>query len=127
MQTDNRPPINSKEFQTFATERGFDHKKVTPRHPKAQGQVEVFNILVNKTATITKQEGIDVHEATYDMLQAYTDMPHPATKKTLYEMMMNREVRTKLDHFPSAIPPKDQEVRCNEQNYKEQIKLYHDK
>ena len=30
------------------TQRSF-HKKVTPRHPKAQGQVEGFNKLVNKT------------------------------------------------------------------------------
>ena len=127
VQTDNGPPFNSKEFQTLATEMGFNHKNVAPRHPKAQGQIEVFNKLVNKTATIAEQEGIDVHEATYDMLQAYRDTPHPPTKKTPYEMMMNREVRTKLDHFPSTIPPKDQEVRCNDPNYKERIKLYHDK
>ena len=90
VQTDNGPPFNSKEFQTLATEMGFNHKKVTPKHSKAQGQVEGFNKLVNKIATIAKQEGTDVCEATYDMLQAYRDTPHPATKKTPYELMMNR-------------------------------------
>ena len=40
------------------------------------------------------------------MLEAYRDTPHPATKKTPYELMMNREVRTKLEHFPSETSPK---------------------
>ena len=31
------------------------------------------------------------------------------------------------EHFPSETSPKDQEVRRNDQNYKEQIKQYHDK
>ena len=39
VQTDNGPPFNSKEFKQFAAEEGFQHKAVTPRHPKAQGQV----------------------------------------------------------------------------------------
>ncbi|KAL9987542.1 hypothetical protein ACROYT_G001867 [Oculina patagonica] len=126
VQTDNGPPFNSQEFKTFAAEMGFKHKKVTPKHPKAQGQVEGFNKLVNKTATIANQEGLEVHEATYDMLQAYRDTPHPATKKTPYELMMNREVRTKLEHFPSATAPQDQDVRSNDQSYKARIKQYHD-
>ena len=127
VQTDNGPPFNSKEFQTLASEMGFSHKKITPKHPKAQGQVEGFNKLVNKIATIAKQEKIDVREATYDMLQAYRDTPHPATKETPYELMMNREIRTKLEHFPSSTPTQDQEVRGNDRKYKERIKQYHDK
>ena len=82
--------------------------------------------LRNKTATIANQEGIEIHEATYDMLQAYRDTPHPATKMTPYELMMNREVRTKIEHFPLETSLKDQEVRRNDRNYKERIKQCHD-
>lgn len=32
---------------------------------------------------------MEVHEASYDMLQAYRDMPLPATKKTPYELMIS--------------------------------------
>jgi transposase InsO family protein len=35
VQTDNGPPFNSSEFQRFADVTGFQHKKITPRHPKA--------------------------------------------------------------------------------------------
>ena len=61
VQKDNGPPFNSAEF----TEK---NRKITPRHPKAQGQVEGFNKLINKIATIANHENIDIHEATYDML-----------------------------------------------------------
>lgn len=88
VQTDNGPPFNSNDLKEFAGEVGFRHKKVTPRHPKAQGQVEGFNKLVNKTITIAHQEGINVHEATYDILQAIRDTPHPATGKSPYDLMM---------------------------------------
>ena len=42
-----RSTFNGKQFEEFSPEMGFQHKKVTPRHPKAQGQVENFNKLIN--------------------------------------------------------------------------------
>jgi hypothetical protein len=105
---------------------GFQHKKITPGHPKAQGQVEGFNKLVNKTASIASQEGLDLHEATYDMLQAYRSTPHPATKATPCELLMNRQVRTKLDHFPVELSPKDKETREMDASYKKKVKQHHD-
>lgn len=89
VQSDNGAPFNSGDFKKFAVEMGFQHKKVTPRHPKAQGQVEGFNKLVNKTAAIACAEGIDLHEATYDKPQVYRETPHPATGATPYELLMN--------------------------------------
>ena len=61
------------------------------------------------------------------MLQAYRSSPHPATKKTPYELLINREVTTKLDHFPAITHIKDQEVRINDRSYKEKCKEYQDK
>ena len=40
VRSDNGPPLNSGDLKEFAVEKGLQHKKVTPRHPKAQGQVE---------------------------------------------------------------------------------------
>ena len=110
-----------------SAEAGFHHKKITPRHPKAQGQVEGFNKLINKIATIANHENINVHEATYDMLQAYRETPHPATKKTPYELMMNRKVRTRLEHVPTDRPAQDVDVRENDGKFKAKTKKYHNK
>ena len=38
--SDNGPPFNSKEFANFAKEEGFDHHRVTPQHPRANGQMD---------------------------------------------------------------------------------------
>ena len=61
------------------------------------------------------------------MLQAYLSRPHPATKETPYKLLMNREVRTKLDHFPTATSPHDERVREHDSHYETQRKMYHDK
>ena len=127
VQTDNGQPFNSHEFKQLANETGFIHKPVMPYHPKAQGQVENFNKLINKIAAIAKQDHINFHEATYDMLQAYRSTPHPATNSTPYELLMNRRVRTKINHFPIETSSKDDAVTCNDQQYKEKAKRNHDK
>ena len=127
VQTDNGPPFSSHEFKNFASEMGFRHKTITPRHTKAQGQVEGFNKLINKILTIARAEGLDTHEATYDMLQAYRDTPHPATKETPYNLLMNREIRTRLERFKTEAPANDEEIRQNDKQYKCKIKQYHDK
>ena len=42
VKTDNRPPFNSSAFQSIAQTLGFQHRKVTPRWPRANGDVERF-------------------------------------------------------------------------------------
>ena len=38
--SDNGPPFNSEQFQDVAKEEGFVHHRVTPNHPRGNGQVE---------------------------------------------------------------------------------------
>ncbi|CAC5422301.1 unnamed protein product [Mytilus coruscus] len=47
LETDNGPSFSSNEFSNFATEMGFDHHKITPEHPRANGETE----------KVTKQNG----------------------------------------------------------------------
>ena len=42
VKTDNGPPFNSNAFQSFAQTLAFQHRKVTPRWPRANGDVERF-------------------------------------------------------------------------------------
>ena len=86
LQSDNGPPFNSHAFSDFARESGFQHKRITPRYPKAQGQVEGFNKLVNKIMTIAQHNSTKPDEAIYDRLQAYRSTPHPATKLPPYQL-----------------------------------------
>ena len=115
LQTDNGPPFTSHAFSEFACKTSFQRIRITPKHPNAQGQVEGFNKLVNRITAIARQANTNPHEAIHDMLQAYRSSPHPATKKPPYELLMNRDVTTKLDHFPTTTHINDQEVRANDQ------------
>ena len=127
VQSDTGPPFNSDDYKEFAAEMGFTHKKITPRHPKAQGQVEGFNKLMNKTTAIARAEGVDLQGATYDIIQTYRETPHPATGTAPYELLMKREIRTRLDHYPTERSNRDEETRKRDTKYKEKVESYHDR
>ena len=82
---------------------------------------------MNKTAATARAAGIDLQEATYDMLQAYRETPHPATGTAPYELLMNRAIRTRLDHYPTERASRDEEIRRKDSKYKEKLKYYHDR
>ena len=42
VKTDNGPPFNGNEFQTFSKDFGFQHRKITPLRPEANGEAEWF-------------------------------------------------------------------------------------
>jgi len=71
-------------------------------------------------------EKVDLHEATYDMLQGYRETPHPATGVTPYELLMNRTVRSKLDHYPTDTASKDEDVRKRDSTYKHKLNIHHE-
>ena len=90
IESDNGPPFSSKDFQEFALEEGFEHHKITPLHPTANGEVERFMQMLNKTEQIAHLQGKDRLErqnAIQDMLTAYRSTPHPATGVTPFEAM----------------------------------------
>ena len=106
LETDNGPPFNSTDFQKFAEEMGFKHAeemgfkhhRVTPEHPRANGEAESFMKVLNKTEQIAHSEGRSSNSALQYMLMGYRSTPHPATGYCPREALMKRNVRTKLDH-----------------------------
>ena len=54
--------------------------------------------LLNKTEKIAHLHGQNSNIAIQEMLTGFRSTPHPATGATPYEAMMNRPIRTKLDH-----------------------------
>ena len=57
IESDNEPPFNSKEFSQFAIQEGFQHHKVTPLHPRENGEAERFMRMLNKTEQIASLQG----------------------------------------------------------------------
>lgn len=124
VESDNGPPFTSKEFAEFAATEGFTHHRVTPLHPRANGEAESFMKLVNKTEQRAQIQKISPTMAMQEMLIGYRSTPHPATGITPYEGMMNRIVRTKLDYECRTKKRKRDEALINERDkqYKERMK-----
>ncbi|XP_022783300.1 uncharacterized protein K02A2.6-like [Stylophora pistillata] len=126
VETDNRPPFNSKQFKDFAREEGFETHNVTPLHPRANSEMERFMEMINKTERIAHLQGKDKLEsqnAIHDMLTAYRLTPHPATGISQYEAMRGTFIRTKLDYStPNQQSSEDEQMNVNDAKYKERMK-----
>lgn len=124
VESDNGPPFQSKEFADFAETEGFHHHRVTPGHARANGEAESFMKLLNKTEKIAHLQGQDSSNAIQEMLTGFRSTPHPATGATPYEAMMNRSVRTKLDHQNRATnSPNGEDIAINrkDEEYKDKM------
>lgn len=121
LESDNGPPFQSKEFADFSEKEGFHHHHVTPGHARANGEVENFIKLLNKTEKIAHVQGQNNNIAIQEMLTGFRSTPHPATRIMPYETMMNRPVRMKLHYQARATifnNPKDITINRKDKEYK---------
>ena len=98
IESDNGPPFNSKDFNEFAKQEGFQHHRVTALHPRANGEVETLN-KVEQIASLQGKSRLERRNAIQDMLIAYRSTPHPATGVAPYDALKGAPVRTKLDYI----------------------------
>ena len=104
IKSDNGLPFNSKEFTEFAKQEGFQHHRVMPLRPRANGEVERFIQNLHKTEQIASLQGknyLGRRNAVLNMLitYMYRSTPHPATGVAPYEALKGTPVRTKLDYI----------------------------
>ena len=102
---------------------GFKHHIVTPEYARANGEAESFMKMLNKTEKIAKLQGQDSKQAVTEMLMGYRGTPHPATKCAPYKVMMNRDVKTKLDTNPETETTDELQDEISEQDLKYKSKL----
>ncbi|PFX12680.1 Uncharacterized protein K02A2.6 [Stylophora pistillata] len=102
IERENGPPFNSKEFNEPAKQEGFQPHRVTPLHPRANGEVERFMQTLSKTEQIANLQGknrLERRDTVQDMLIAYRSTPHPAMGVAPYEALKGTTMRTKLDYI----------------------------
>ncbi len=56
-----------KDFEEFAKQEGFTHHRITPLHPRANGEAESFMKMLNKTEQIAHLQGKDTSTAVRSM------------------------------------------------------------
>ena len=78
--SDNGSPFQSFRFACFAEQWGFKHRRVTPRWPRANGEVERFMKQLGKVLKATRVGGESRNKTLRDFLRAYRATPHSTTK-----------------------------------------------
>ena len=118
IESDNRPPFNSREYETFAKEEGFDPLRIPPGHLRANGESKKCMQTLNKTECIAALEGKDKYgwqEATHD---------NYASGKQINTTPSNKQTPYKLDHtVPTAEREKmNKMIDLRDFEYKDKMK-----
>ena len=93
---DNGPCYNSGDWKKFARKWGFDARPCTPEHPQANGIAERFMGVLVKVVHAAVASNQDPRVEVRRRLLNYRNTPHPSTGKTPAELMIRRQIKTRV-------------------------------
>ena len=125
VKSDNGPPFNGDKFATFAQVLGFQHRKVTPLWPRANGEVERFVKTLKKSIKPTKIEGKNWRKALQAFLHNFCTTPHTTTGIAPSVLLMKHALRNKIPQANSA-DPMSEIIRKHDSLQMMKIKFYAD-
>ena len=126
LRSDNGPPFNGNDFERFSKIMGFRHRRVTPRWPQGNAEVERMVQTLKKYVKTAKAEGSPWKKGLQAFLRNYRTSPHCTTGEAPSTLFLKRTVKTKLPHVPRADPISDI-VRKRDTEQKKKIKMYADR
>ena len=124
LKTDNGPPFNSHSFQTFCSNLGVHHRRITPRWPRANGECERFVKTVKKSVKTAHIEGKNWVKEMNAFLRNYRATPHSTTGVAPATVMFGRPMSTTLPHINK--PQDDTQIRERDERMKDRMKQYAD-
>ncbi|XP_038060081.1 uncharacterized protein K02A2.6-like [Patiria miniata] len=125
VRTDNGPPFNSGEFSNFADYLGFKHRKVTPRWPRANGEVERFMQTLKKTYRTAIADHKPWKQTLFQLLRNYRATPHATTGTPPATLLFGRPMRTRLPETTRTTP--NPNAKRKDKRRKAAMKAYADK
>ena len=126
VRTDNGPPFNSREFADFANYLGFKHRKVTPRWPQANGEVERYMKTLKKVYRAAIAESKPWKQELYKFLRNYRATPHTTTGVPPATLLFGRPVRTRLPEPVVSEQQSDEQLCARDREKKAKMKAYAD-
>ena len=96
IKSDNGPPFNGDAFAGFCLQFGVQHRRITPLHPKANGQCENFMKNINKVVRNSQFNGNDFHAELCAFLRSYRATPHSYTGKAPSELLFTNSNPSRL-------------------------------
>ena len=125
LKTDNGAPFSSGEFAKFAHEAGFNHIRVTPHWPQANGEVERIMKPLMKSIQCAKQEMKPWRDEIMKFLTNYRSTPHSTTGRAPSELLFNRKVQYNFPLINDV--DENNEVRKRDDEKKKKMKSDYDK
>lgn len=110
--SDNGPPYNSREFKDFCQEWGIDHTTSSPYMPRSNGLAERSVQTVKKMLVKCEEDKSDPYIALLHYRTSPKEgLPSPS------ELLMSRQLRTKIPSIQSYFEPK----LINVENYRANV------
>ena len=95
--SDNGPQFTSAQFAEFLASNGVRHVRVAPYHPSSNGAAERAVQTAKNGLKAALRDGGSLSRRLQRFLLAYRAAPHATTGRSPAEMMLGRNVRTRLD------------------------------
>ena len=113
----------------IAAHDGSVTRLVTQYWLRANGQVERFFKTLNKTIRAAQCDGLRWQESIFSFLLLYRNTPHVSTGFSPAQLLMNRDLRSKLPDLPAETYGSNQaEIAINnDKKYKQKQKFYADR
>jgi hypothetical protein len=127
--SDNGPQFVSGEFRAFCEIKGIRHRKVTPLWPAANAEIERFFRTLGKAVRTAHVEGRNWRREMFVFLLNYRSTPHSTTGVSPAEVLMNRQLRTKVPQYEGLNKPGQvlKEALQKDQTRKAGMKRYADR
>lgn len=126
IKSDNGSPFNSSAFNNYMQSCGIDHRRITPRWPKANAQAESFNKPMMKVIRAAHATNQSWKQQLNQFLRQYRATPHTATGYAPYSLLFSCEPRTKLPNARTNKLANDESIRAKDEHSKFMAKSYAD-
>lgn len=125
--SDNGPQFIDSRFKNFMKEFNIKHRRVTPLHPMANGEVERFNRTIKKSILTAIADNKDWRETLDNFLLNYRNTPHATTGEAPARLMFGRLLKDKLPTMTTIEGKQNKSVITQDGKNKLKIKEYADK
>ena len=125
--SDNGPPFQGYEFKQFAQYLGFQHRKITPLWPQANGESERFMRTIEKAIRIAQIERRHPwQQELYAFLRNYRATPHATTGTCPATTLFERPINIKLPVYRKPRRRSNNQMAKSDREAKNKMKQYAD-
>ena len=114
--SDNGPPFTSHKLNEFMQHNGINHRRITPRWPQANGEVERFMKPLMKVIRTAHIERKNWKSEVYRFLFTYRNSPHSTTQIPPSQLLFNRKCNFAIPNVNNQVDHRQihQEARHND-------------